>query len=188
MINEYLIDRKEKLKYEEEKNTYIFSLVVGLILCFSGVLNFLYSYKSLLYDFLCFTCSILGIIILFFTTANPNVLNKPYNFIKSITQKMALIIFRIILSIIYFVLVFPMGIIIKLVKKQKKDLNTNFIDYEETNLKNKRGILNALQILRLFTNEKYILMLPLIILLVLIGILLFFAQSTIVTPFIYTIF
>ena len=99
-----------------------------------------------------------------------------------------MIIFSIILIIIYFLLVTPIGLIMK-IKNKRVNCNTTFtnVNRKETN-SNKKGIYNILLIFRIFANEKCALMLPLIAILIILGLLFIFVQSSIISPFIYTLF
>ena len=67
----------------------------------------------------------------------------------------------------------------------EKNIHSNFNNYIITK---KRKNIKILEIFYYLFNKNYILMLPLILILIFVGLLLFFAQSSAVAPFIYTIF
>ena len=187
----YISKRNELLKKHKERDNYIFGLCFGFFVFLLNLYLFLSTPDVKIQNLIHISFMIIGLLFILLSTIYPNSLNLIHKFFQKILSFVGNIIFKIILSIIYFIFVVPVGFVIK--KKEKKNiigLNTNFVDYKvENNFENKKkGFYNILQIFRIFANEKYALMLPLIIILIIIGVLLVFVQSSIVTPFIYTLF
>lgn len=191
MIDSYINQRNLLLKKNKERDNYIFGFIFGFILLLLNIFIFLSTPDITILNYVNILLMILGIIFILLATIYPNSLNTIHKLFSLITNFIGNIIFKIILTILYFILVIPIGLIIKFKEKKKeKDLRSNFFDYKNDNLKanNKKGILNIFLIFKLFSNEHYILMLPLIILLIIIGVLLIFVQSSVIAPFIYTLF
>lgn len=190
MIDNYINERKKILSKNKERDNFIFGLMFGLILFLLNAFIFLSTPDIALLNYINISLMLLGILFILLATIYPNTLNMVHKFFILITNFIGGIIFKIILTIIYLILVTPIGIIIKIKRKKEKSYdNTNFIDYNDNDEKfNNKGIFNILRIFKLFTNEHYALMLPLIIILITIGILLIFVQSSVIAPFIYTLF
>ncbi len=191
MIDNYINERKQLLNKNKERNNYIFGLIFGLILLLLNAFIFLSAADIPLLNYINISLMILGILFILLATIYPNALNLVHIFFNLIANFIGNIIFKVILTLIYLILIIPIGLIIR-VKRKKEILNidTNFIDYNnsDTKLNNNKGIFNILRIFKLFSNEHYVLMLPLIIILITIGILLIFVQSSVIAPFIYTLF
>ncbi len=191
MTDNYINERKQLLNKNKERDNYIFGLMFGFILFLLNVFIFLSTTDIPLLNYINTSLMALGILFILLATIYPNTLNLVHRFFNLIANFIGNIIFKIILTIVYVILVIPIGLIIR-VKRKKEILNrdTNFINYNnsDTKLNNNKGIFNILRIFKLFSNEHYALMLPLIIILITIGILLIFVQSSVIAPFIYTLF
>lgn len=191
MTDNYINERKQLLNKNKERDNYIFGLMFGLILFLLNAFIFLSTADISLLNYINISLMALGILFILLATIYPNTLNLIHKLFNLIANFIGNIIFKIILTIIYLILVIPIGLIIKVRSKNKiLNVNTNFTNYNnsDTKLNNNKGIFNILRIFKLFSNEHYALMLPLIIVLITIGILLTFVQSSVIAPFIYTFF
>ena len=191
MTDNYINNKKNLLKIKKERDNYIFGLIFGLFLALTNIFIFLSTPDIKILNLINISFIIVGNIYVLMVTIYPNIINPLHNLIKFITNIIGNILFKIILSIIYLILVIPIGLIIKLKNKKKSiNLKTNFIDCNENCdiINYNKGKYKIFSIFKLFTNENYILILPLIIILILIGILLMFVQSNVIAPFIYTLF
>lgn len=191
LINSYINKRNEVLKKNKERDNYIFGLCFGFFVLLLNLYLFLSTPVLKIQNLIHIIFMFLGCIFILLATIYPNSLDLVHKIFKKVLSFIGSIIFKIILFVIYFIFVVPVGLIIK--SKERKNLkimDTNFVDYKtENNFENKKnGFYNIFQIFRIFNNERYALMLPLIIVLIIIGILLIFVQSSVVTPFIYTLF
>lgn len=189
MLNNYILKKEEKRKKAEEISNYIFGLVFGFSLII--IFSFRVLYKSVgivsVVDFILIIYGMSGVI---FATINPNL--KPLRKMKQVNlfifNFLGDILLKIVLMIIYFLFVVPVGIFM-----QKKDKNnhihhqeTNWIDYQPFVTK-KLGKYRFLKIFRLFASE-YFYMIPVVIFLLIISLLVLFITSSTFTPFIYTLF
>lgn len=192
MIDNYIIEKRKKLKISKERDNYIFGFCFGLFIFLISMYSFLSTPDIKILNVLNITFIILGLTFILLAIIYPNSLDFIHNkILKKAINFIGKILFIIILTIIYFVFVVPFGLIIRKKEcKQIKKNNTNFYNYTNAdNFKSsKKGIYNILQIFRIFANERYALMIPLIVILIVIGLLFIFVQSSVVTPFIYTLF
>lgn len=186
MINEYINEHDKKLKKSYERDNYFFGLCFGFILLLVNSYFFL-SRPINKSDYINLLFMIIGVVFILAATIYPNILSPIHSVFKKVLNFVGSLVFKIVLTIIYFIFVVPVGLIIKS-KNKNNNVESNFTDYDNNIQNNRKGFLNLLQIFRIFSNEKYILMMPLIIILIIIGILLVFVQSSVIAPFIYTLF
>ena len=109
-------------------------------------------------------------------------IKKIYDFIF---RKIGLIILSLILIIIYIIWFIPASLINKI--NSRKNLETTFVDYSDLIIKqNKKNIFSQLKnIFSYFICSGNWYFIPLLIILILIGLILFFAQSPLISPLIY---
>lgn len=179
------------MKKNREKDNYIFGLFFGFILLLLNIYIFLSTPDIKILNCVNLIFMILGCIFILVATIYPNALDLVHKSLNKLFSIIGNLIFNLLLTILYFILVFPIGLIIK--SKEKKEMpkkTTNFVDYKNNNklASNKKGFYNIFLIFKLFNNERYALMIPLIIVLIIIGFLLVFVQSSVIAPFIYTLF
>ncbi|MCI8777578.1 MAG: hypothetical protein HFI86_03790 [Bacilli bacterium] len=191
MIDCYINKRRQIMKKNQEKDNYIFGLFFGFILLLLNISIFLSTPDIKVLNYVNIIFMILGCMFILVATIYPNALGLVHKLLNKLFNIIGNLIFKIFLTILYFILVLPIGLIIK--SKEKKEIrkkSTNFINYKSNNNLegNKKGFYNIFLIFKLFNNERYALMLPLIIVLIAIGFLLIFVQSSVIAPFIYTLF
>ena len=190
MINSYIKQHHKKNIESHERDNYFFGMCFGFILLLLNLFLFLSNPENVFFDKVNIVLIFLGCLLIMLATIYPNTLAYLRLFIKKIFSLIGSFIFKIVLFVLYYILVIPIGFILKKRNEKKQVISeTNFNIYKKENFYNKRkGVYNILQIFRIFTNEKYFLMLPLIVIFILFGFLLIFVQSSIVAPFIYTLF
>jgi hypothetical protein len=147
---------------------------------------------------------LLGIIFIISAFVMPQLL-YPFEFIWSkLSGIMGKIIFSIILTFLYFVIIFPLGVLLRSSMKDnpfyscktiplpntiegwtKKDLDTI-----KSNTDNKlpNHFYFLVSILRFFIKAKRWSIIPSLLILILLGIIFFFVHGSTLAPFIYTIF
>ncbi len=189
MINEYLINRDKRLKKEESKNNFIFGIILGLIIFYLSVVKF-FSSVDTTYDKIEVLFMMLGLLISAVVTIYPNIINRFYIIVRKVFGKIGKILLGIILLVIYLVLVMPIGFLMTIKDKIFiKEIGTSFCSYNSSNSLNyKSRTRRLINVISMFIDEKYILMLPLIIILIILGIVLFFSQTSVIAPFVYTLF
>ncbi len=190
MIDNYINKRHQIMKKNREKDNYIFGLFFGFILLLLNIYIFLSTPDIKILNYVNVILMMVGCIFILVATIYPNALDLIHKFLNKLFSIIGNLFFKLILTIIYFALVLPIGLIIKSKEKKVNKEETNFVDYKSNNNleSNKKGFYNIFLIFKLFNNERYALMIPLIIVLIIIGFLLIFVQSSVVAPFIYTLF
>lgn len=190
MINSYIEKRRIRLERFRERENFIFGITMGFILLLLNIYIFLSRYDNSSKDQFNVFFMVIGTILILLAVIYPNILDPLHKLFKAIFNVIGKILISILLTIIYFLLVYPIGLIMQ--KKNKSiDENTNFTNYDgnvEFTSKNSFMIFKIFGVFKIFTDERYMLMLPLIIVLLLFSILFIFVQSSVITPFIYTLF
>jgi len=188
-INGYINNKIDRDNKEKEKNNYYFGLSFGLIITLI-TFAIIVCYDSK-HDKILVPLGIFGVIIILMAIIYPNslsILRKIFSFIGNLLVK---VLFSIVLTIIYFILVTPVGIFIRK-KQHHSTINSNFIDYSYNdnviNIDKHSFIYQIIRVFKFFFNEQYIVFMPVLIVLVLVAILLIFVQSNAIAPFIYTLF
>lgn len=184
MTNLYLENILKKEKKEEYRNHLIFGYTFSiflLLLAFYMILN-----NKILYQIPLF----IGVGILLIVIINPNWEKYPYFVVSKIFNLLGKIILWTLLIALYIVYIIPVGLIIQLCNRNKEQRKSNFFDKSEFvfKLDDHKKLKTVLNLFALFTRREYIMFLPLIIILVLIGIALLFTQSSFIAPFIYSLF
>lgn len=188
----YINNINKRRKKKEYRELSLFGYGFGTF----STLFFFYKYitndNKLYYDNFYIILICFGLFILLLTIISPylvkilkKILSIPINIIFSL-------IFGLLLTILYYIVITPIGIIMRLKQKKKLKQNTNFIIKKEENNDDFTISYNKLyqlcRIIRMFLTSEYIFILPSIIIIILIGLLFIFLQSNVVAPFIYSLF
>lgn len=178
-INNLNKRKKQKQKYE----SFYFALVFGLILFFISIFR-LITDSNVNNDKFYICLFILSLITFFFLIFIPNkikYLKKPLSFIGEFVCRILLSILLLFVYIIWFI---PASFINHF-KQDKK--NTSFIKKEKCIVKitNNNIFCQVKNIFAYFIFAGNWYLIPLLIILIVIGLILFFAQSSAITPLIY---
>ena len=206
--NKYLNDRKKRLELEEISDLAIFGQVGGLIFCWlSGTawinLCWFEPSKWLNYGRVLSPLMVLifafGLYMIFCGVIIPQWLNWFYKIFSYIGNKIGEIIFKILLTILYVIFVIPIGIIYN--KHRQKylyafwddkypyDEREGFTDWKPADTSNKKGMAGtSLKLFGMLVNNGQYILIPVVIFLIALGIILFFVSSSVMAPFIYTLF
>ena len=146
------------------------------------------------------TCCFAGAASLLAGIAYPYCLIKPARQFQYIMGKFGHFIFSVLLSLLYFILLSPLALLTRTQQRfpatrwereiehsygwQCKATNT----YTQNDIGTKNIFSTITRILRHFIHHGQWYLLPLIVLMLALGVLLFFAQTSVVAPFIYTLF
>ena len=187
---DYYINNKHMKEFNKiERENYFFGIFFGTALIFIGLEKILTTH-SIYIDIICVAFAFLGIMNVLAAIIYPNCLTLIKKVLSYFIQILAKIVFGIVLIIIYVLLVIPVGFFLK--KKKIKNKNSNFVDYnyenEIININRNSFIYHVLRIFKFFINEKTIVFIPILILLIIIAMIIVLAQSSFVAPFIYTLF
>lgn len=192
MIDSY-INRKLKSNLSKKQwENFWFGLCFGLVLILIFSIRYLTSVKDLTNDDFFLVGMSLGAVFVLASIIYPNLLEPIRKLLYFISNILIKALFSSLLTVIYFLFVFPFSFIIKSKQKIEKNDSTNFVDYscQETFINvNKNSFLYQIaRIFKFFINENYFIFIPLLIVLIIISIILVFVQSSAIAPFIYTIF
>lgn len=181
--NLYLNTVQQKERKKERRENFFFAIIFGLVLLLF-VLFRLITDNNIAHDKFYFFLLGLSLIDFFILIFIPSKIK----YFKCIFSYLTKAIFRIILStmllIIYIIWFIPSSIICNI---NHKDKNTSFVDKSKNIVKEtKNNIFSQIKsIISYFIIEGSWYLLPLLIILIIIGLILFFAQSSAITPLIY---
>jgi len=196
----YLTKKKRSDAVEEEKNRIIFGLMGGIILIAFGALNWLSA--TGLWEIACVCLAALGLLLVMLAVVVPAFLKYPYKAFRFFGNTAGKVVFAVVLAVLYFVFILPVGLILRRKREAQGYFtwkNTPpkpqslFVAVTQTDgsatKKRKASYLGiTYQLFSVFAgNRKYILI-PVVIILVIVGLVLFFVSSNVMTAFIYTLF
>lgn len=201
MKNLYLSIKEKRQSAEDLKNQILFGLMFGPLLFVFGAV--FYFSVSGLYEIIFVCTSFTGLILICLGILIPSALNAPYKAITFFGNKIGNVIFKAILTVIYVFLIIPVGFLGK--KKRTKyglyewddkfsGKETAFVrtaDYKEKNLDTVvvfPKLLNIYRLLGRIIKNKWFIIIPTTILLIILGLIYFFAATNVVSFFIYTMF
>lgn len=189
MTDTYINQRNKRIKRQEYKELYFFGYGFGTFVTLIFLLKYLTNVDHLNYDKIYIYGIYFGGMILILTIICPYILKYPKIIVNKIIFIIFYSVFLILLMIIYFICITPMSIFIKV--KKKPNIKSNFIIKEEeseTLVISHNKFYQICQIIEIFLKGKFIILLPSIIMMILIGLLFIFLQSNAVAPFIYSLF
>lgn len=200
MIQEYLYLRKLKLRQQEEslRKNVIFGQTLGWILSLTGGFKYFILSEPSAYYLL-----MIGNALLLLGLALPQALELPQLIMRRIGEFIGTVILRTVLILIYVLVVAPCGFLI-----QKFNGSAPFYYWNDKSTINPEGwtqkqpsdekglVLDAkhisshhgIQLLQHFLRHGDMIIMPSLIIILLLGLVSIFAQSTVVAPMIYTLF
>ena len=199
-MTDYIKEYRQRKLDNKLKDLGFFGIFGGTILILFGSIKWLISDVSFEKWYL--VIAILGWAICISGLIIPDILGGLYRCFIAFGNFIGKIIFSYMLSFVYIILVVPIGLIMRK-KRNNYDIaqwdgeyegkeNSGFaawkndLQKDEKNENSMRGI--AFRLLGyFFTSGQYILM-PSVFILIVIGVFLFFVSSSVIAPFIYTLF
>jgi len=196
----YLEKKKRGDALEEEKSRIVFGLAGGVLLMLAGALNWL-NCEPGPWEIVCVCVFALGAILALLAVVVPAFLKYPYIAFRFWGNLVGKVIFAAVLAVIYCLLVFPAGLLVRRKRgaqgyavwdQTQQQPRSMFTDTAGTDGFSRQARASYLGILlRLISgfaaNGKYVLI-PAVIVLVIVGLILFFVSSNVATAFIYTLF
>jgi hypothetical protein len=187
------------------KNQAIFGIVLGSLLMLFGGWNYYLAITE--YTALWKATLITGILAFFIAVACPALMEKPYRFFNKASEIFGKAIFSVAIGFIYFAIVFPFGLLAR-VKMHRNPFHhwdkmpPQFLDvtWEDKSIEeqkynytpgaqSKLGFyFSFLNVISFFLKKRYIIIIPSLVVLILLGIMFFFIQGSALAPFIYTLF
>ena len=200
MKKTYLELKKDRDILEKEKNQIIFGLMGGIILMAVGALNWLSSGPGV-WEIVCICIAALGVIFFLLAIIVPAFLKYPYKAFRFWGNLVGKVLSAVVLAILYFLFIFPVGLFLRRKREeqgyfswgdarpQPRSMFADLTQSENQPDSAKASYLGILyRLLVLFAaNKKYVLI-PAVIVLVIVGLILFFVSTNVVTGFIYTLF
>lgn len=199
----------ENLTYRRRKaalkNQSVFGILSGALLILFGGWSYYLTITE--YTVLWQGMLIIGIVLFLTAVACPALLEKPHQFFNMAAELVGKAIFTVAISLIYFGLVFPFGLLARVKMDRnpfhhwdEKSPYFAAIAWEDKSLEeqkyyyllgreSKLGFyLFFLNVISFFFKKRYIIIIPSLVVLILIGIMFFFIQGSVLAPFIYTVF
>ncbi len=183
------------------KQQILFGLAIGWMLVLLGGLRYLFVPDAS--DSLWLAVLWIGVILLALTLIVPSVLAWPEKLWMKLAHIIGTGIFSIILMVVYFTFFLPVGYFLKWrhgCHPFYQWTDGQAVDAEGWKRKNLRAetieqsgrkrpiLIQPLILISHFVRQGHYVFIPALILLLLLGLILFFAQSSVLAPFIYTIF
>ncbi len=195
MIDGYIKEVNKRKSRQEKKEIYIFGYGFGTITVLVFMAKYLLNNKNLSWDKYYIGGIVVGVIILLCTIVYPESLKRVKNIVGKIINGVVYIVYVTLLVVIYCLCIFPIGVIMQMRNNKKnkyEQINSTFVEKEKSGNKgvktNKNRIYQISSIIQYFMRKEYIIILPTLVLIIIIGIVFAFLQSSIVAPFIYTLF
>lgn len=179
----YINNLKKKMNKKEKNELFYFGLVFGLILLFISLFRLITdsNVNNDKYYFILFILSLIDLFFLLFIPSKLKYFKLPVFFIGKL-------IFRVLLSVLLLVIYIVWFIPASLVNFfRKRNSNSTFKQKNNNMIKiNNNNVFSQIKnIFSYFIFEGSWYLIPLVIILVIIGLILFFAQSSAITPLIY---
>ncbi|HEY9677507.1 MAG TPA: DUF5989 family protein [Drouetiella sp.] len=196
----YLTRLHDRRETEELKATVIFGLALGWVLTLMGA----FRYFFLVQEHHWLTVCQVGLAILAVTVIMPGLIGYPQRLIQKVGGFVATQVFKVLIAILYFVVVLPIGLI-----AQKTSGTHPFYSWTDTRPANTEGwvdknvtagsrsmsgnqkssmMLNSLHAFRYFTEHGQLILLPCLVLFLVLGLMGVLVQSSAIAPLIYTLF
>lgn len=200
MKNTYLTVKSRRESAEDLKNQILFGLIFGWVLFILGSVG--YFSVSGGYEIIWVCIGFLGILLICLGVVFPSALKHPYKYVDFFGKKFGDIIFKIILAMIYIILILPIGLMSKKKRTQYSiyEWEDGFTgienafkkrEYSGKNLDHVVAFPKLLNVYRLFgriIENKWYVIIPATTVMIILGLILFFASTNVVSFFIYTIF
>ena len=179
-------------------NYAVFGQLGGLIVSLLGFMKWLTTYNAVMSNIL-LALTAFGLYMIISGVILPQSLEWCYKPFSIFGNKIGELIFDVLLLIVYFVFVLPVGLFMRRKNhdylylewddKYPYDEKNGFTSWKSSGASSKNGMLStSARIIEMFMmNGKYI-FIPAVLILIALGIILFFVSSSVMAPFIYTLF
>lgn len=204
LTDTYIECINKKREKENLKQEILFGQGTGAVITIVAFLQFL-STTNVIVEYIMKFLMLLGISLFTAGVAFPYILYYPSKGLEKIINKIFQLLFQVILVVIYFLFILPVGLICR--KKWASqygffcwDSNTeiieskgfvkreNMAEVDKESQKRDNKFKNVIKIIGYFKERKQFVLIPILCVLILLGFLFFFITSGVVTPMIYTLF
>lgn len=199
----YIRRVRQREKIARLKQLMTFGFVLGLLITLFSMFKYLFvvNFSDKLWQIM----SIVGIVIIFLSIVLPTSIAGVEKLFRLVTQKIGETVFSLILVMIYLMLIIPVGLFLQSSKGVepfyswenkcnlkvegwiKKELK------EDLKLVNKNSqklplLLQPITVISYFIRNGHYVFIPILILMLTLGLIMFFVQTSSLAPFIYTLF
>lgn len=195
MINIYLQEKKIRENRKNYKDNVLFGMLGGVFLAFLSFVQFLRVGKG--WDILWAIVFVFAILLFMIAIIYTPLVEPIKNGFMKVGNAIGNLVFKLLLIIMYITFFIPAG---KLMDKRKYEFYSwetglsgakGFIDREmlynsDSDYSDKN--ISLYRVISFFMERRQFVMLPALVILLVLGIVLFFLSSTVVAPFIYTLF
>jgi len=199
MTATYLEQKQRRDAMARRKDESVFGLVSGLLLLSAGAIRWLSAADA--WDIASLCLAGLGLAFFLLGMAAPSLLRWPYRGFRFFGNLMGKAVFAVVLTALYLLLVLPVGLLSRRKRlaqgyvtwdKTPPKAQSMFADWNPTGSGGKDGGSSYFgilyRLLALFIANRKIILIPVLVVLVLVGLILFFVSSNVVTAFVYTLF
>lgn len=196
-LTNYMKKRKVRLEEEKIEDSSLFGQIAGTILMLIGFLRWMVSYNNISY--LWMILFMFGIFLFIAGVLIPQCIAWLYDGMRFIGNKVGCIIFSVMLFAVYSIFIIPTGYFIRSRRNdymyvlwdeefKGKEISVFFPrkEYKKLEEIGIRG--ETFKLIQYLIINGKIIFLPVVIILLILGIILFFVSSSIFAPFIYTLF
>lgn len=196
--NIYLETIRKKKKKDDLSKFTVFGLILGCLLCILGSMEFLVS--TGIKEQAWILCILFGCLLIVLGVLTPSTLYYPEKAFRTFANLIGRCLFSILLTIIYVFFITPVGMVYRYFHKSgfycwDDSLSGDMMGFtdkkDECSSINHNRFVMAAQfyiIIGYFIKNKRFFMIPVLVILLVLGLLLFFVSTSVVAPFIYTIF
>ena len=179
----YINNIEKKMKRKERIGTYYFGVVFGITLLFISLFRIIID-MNIKNDLIYILLLILSLLDFFIILLFPSKMKYYKNIVLFLGKIIGRVLISLMLIIVYLIWFVPATVICKI---NKKDSNTTFKNKDKSIVRKlKRNFMSQIKnILSYFCSNENWYLIPVLIIFLLIGIVLFFAQSPAITPLIY---
>ena len=199
----YLQRLEERLLTSGLKRQIVFGMGLGWILFFLGGFNYYFVVGA--HDVLWKTLGCIGVLFLVVSIVFPTAFAPLEKLWMMIGKRIGSVIFGVILTAVYFLFFVPIGILVRSRKSQpfyswdkvrpinaegwvEKRQTLGHLSQNKITTKKRSLVSQAFYVLSFFVKNGNYFLIPVLFILLVFGLLMFFVQTSALAPFIYTLF
>ncbi|WP_375494483.1 DUF5989 family protein [uncultured Nostoc sp.] len=199
----YLQRLKQRKHLAQLKEQIVFGLTLGWLMTLVGGFHYLFVINT--HDNLWKVLLYIGIGLIAISIILPSAISLFQNFLQKLTEKIGEKIFILILLASYFLFILPIGVLLRRQKTNNSfyawqdkimDQVEGWIQWEnrediqplQPGAKKRPLMLQLAWVIAYFIRNGHYLLIPVLVLLLVLGLIMFFVKASALAPFIYTLF
>lgn len=199
----YLQRLKQRKHLAQLKEQIVFGLTLGWLMTLVGGFHYLFVINT--HDNLWEVLLYIGIGLIAISIILPSAISLFQNFLQKLTEKIGEKIFILILLASYFLFILPIGVLLRRQKTNNSfyawqdkfmDQVEGWIQWEnrediqplQPGAKKRPLMLQLAWVIAYFIRNGHYLLIPVLVLLLVLGLIMFFVKASALAPFIYTLF